>query len=57
LETKALLLQLSLLVEPAMKPDVLFPKLEYGGSLMLCQACPSSFRIGEEGEDKDCRRR
>jgi hypothetical protein len=39
LETKALLLQLSLLVEPATKPDAPFPTLEYSGSSMLCQAC------------------
>jgi hypothetical protein len=38
LEAKAFLLQLSLLVEPAAKPEVPFPTLEDGGSAMLCQA-------------------
>jgi hypothetical protein len=41
LEAKAFLLQLSLLVKPAVKPEALFPTLEDSGSMMLCQACSS----------------
>jgi hypothetical protein len=39
LEVKAFLLQLSLLVKPAAKPEAPFPTLEDGGSTVLSQAC------------------